>query len=213
MKITVQGYKLNYGIGYYKHIDKNNIKPIYYSLSRGGKVLKSKKWIWCSLDILEKEGTHFIIISARAWKKDGQSDLGLVDKGGRYKTLKLSRVNYFLIKTYDKIFFKKIKLLKFLDKLVPIKKNLYLILLAVVLASIYYIINYFFDNYLQDLISKSNLIQSIIVFLSLSSIINIFHPFTLRKEVNIEEVKKVSDTIAEQKVKKGGNHNQNEIII
>src|SRR5690606_120207 len=82
----------------------------------------------------------------------------------------------------------KIKYLQFLDKIKPIKSNLLYIFLAFVGSCGYYLINYYFDNFLQKLINNSNLAQSIIVFLSLSSIINIFHPFTFRKELNLTEI-------------------------
>jgi predicted ferric reductase len=127
-------------------------------------------------------------ISSTGVVKNGISELGKVDKFGVYKTIELSWLNRIIVNAYDKLFFFKIRLLMLRDRIEPIKSNLSYISIAVLGATTYYLINHFFDGFLQNLINNSNLAQSIIVFLSLSSIINIFHPFTLRKEVNIKEV-------------------------
>ncbi len=60
----------------------------------------------------------------------------------------------------------------------------------------YFQINKHFDRFLQELINENNYIQSLIVFLSILSLINIFHPISLRKEVNMDDVRsKVKSSI------------------
>ena len=125
--------------------------------------------------------------------QDRMSSIGRTDDNGNVSRLKANRLQRFLINTYDKVFFAKIKFLMFRDKLIPIKKNLIYILLALIGASAYFFANHFFDDYLQKLVNESNFIQSLIVFLSLSSIINIFHPFTLRKEIKMEQIDELVD--------------------
>ena len=132
--------------------------------------------------------------------KNGISNLGPVNEQNYFDNVKLSKLNQTLIKTYDKLFSLKISFLKFLDKIKPIKNNLRYMLIALIGSSIYFLINHFYDDFLQKLINDSNLAQSVIVFLSISSIINIFHPFTLRKELSISEVDELYD-IKEEKMR------------
>ena len=116
------------------------------------------------------------------------SDIGKVNSFGIMDRIKVPFFTKLLIKIYDAIFISKIYFLRLADRINLIKKNLRYITIALVGSIIYFLINHFYDNFLQELINKSNLVQSIIVFLSLSSIINIIHPFTLRKEWSIEEI-------------------------
>jgi hypothetical protein len=173
---------------FYKREDELKVKNPSYSVYRYGAIKQNGIWNECRFYVFKKSNETILEISPTGIIKDGISNLGPINEQMYFNRVKLSWFNRLLIFTYDKLFFLKISFLKFLDRIKPIKSNLSYILLAFLGSAIYFLVNHYFDNYLQKLINNSNLAQSVIVFLSLSSIINIFHPFTLRKELNINEV-------------------------
>lgn len=188
MRIKLNGKNYKYRPTYSKREDDLNVKLPSYSINRCGSVLHEGEWKSCSFYINNRLGKSTIEVLPSGIVKDGISEIGKVHSRGYVDLIELSKFKRFKIRVYDYVFLKKIYLLSVFDKIELIKKNLRYILIAFLGSIIYFLINHFYDNFLQELINKSNLVQSIIVFLSLSSIINIFHPFTLRKEWTIDEI-------------------------
>lgn len=73
--------------------------------------------------------------------------------------------------------------------------------IAFLLTIAFFKINKNHNNELIDYISKNIWCQSIIIFLTISSFINIFYPFTLRKEINKKDIKNISSKITDEKFK------------
>ncbi len=188
MKFTQNKISYNYLPKYYKQYDELNINRPKYSVYRYGAIKQNKIWKDCLFYIFSRNDKTFLEIYPVGIIKDGMSDLGPVNNEMFYDKVELSLKNKVLLNMFDLWFSLKIKRLKLFDRITPIKSNLFYILLAFVGSFAYYVINYYFDNFLQKLINNSILAQSIIVFLTLSSIINIFHPFTLRRELNVSEI-------------------------
>lgn len=188
MKLKLNGIKFKYNPTYYKREDDLNVKLPSYSIYRYGKIFYNNEWKECRFYVIDRLGKSRLEVSSVGIIKEGISDIGKVDSQGNVKTIELSKYKRFIIKIYDFIFLCKVNFISYFDKIKLIKKNLHYILIALLGSVVYFLINHFCDNILQELINKSNLIQSIIVFLSLSSIINIIHPFTLRKEWTIKEI-------------------------
>lgn len=191
MRIKLNGKKYKYRPKYFKQEDDLNVKLPSYSIYRYGKILHEGEWKSCIFYINDRLGKSTIEICPSGIVKDGISEIGKVHSHGYIDLIELTKFKRFKIRVYDYVFLQKIYLLSVFDKLELIKKNLRYILIAFLGSIIYFLINHFYDNFLQELINKSNFVQSIIVFLSLSSIINIFHPFTLRKEWTIDEIDKL----------------------
>lgn len=188
MRFKLKGNKYKYKPQYWKSKDDMGVKLPSYSIYRYGSMLYNGKWQDCRFYILKTSNGTEIEISATSFTKDGKSNIGEVNSFGILDRIKLPFFTKYLIKIFDSIFISKIYFLRAVDRLNLIKKNLRYIIIALIGSIIYFFINHFYDNYLQELINRSNIVQSIIVFLSLSSIINIIHPFTLRKEWSIEEI-------------------------
>lgn len=188
MRLKLNKKKYKYIPEYVKREDDLNVKLPSYTIYRKGEVLHEGEWKGCRFYISDKPTESIISVSSSGIVKKGISDIGKVDSQGNVDVIKLSKFQRLKIKIYDFVFFRRIVLYSFIDKVKLIRKNLKYILISLLGSIIYFLINHFFDGFLQDLINKSNLVQSFIVFLSLSSIINIFHPFTLRKEWTIKEI-------------------------
>lgn len=188
MRIKLHGKKYKYQTEYFKWEDEYKVKLPSYSISNCGKAYHEEEWKDCIFHVHNIPKKLKIFISPGGVYKDGMSDIGKVDSQGFVDIFEISGFRRMLILLHNFIFIKKIEALSVVDRANRIKTNLKLILLAFIGATIYYLINHVFDGFLQDLINKSNFVQSLIVFLSLSSIINIFHPFTFKKTWSIEEI-------------------------
>ena len=173
---------------FYKREDELKVKNPSYSVYRYGAIKQNGIWNECRFYVFKKSNETILEISPVGIIKDKISNLGAINEQMYFDRVKLSWFNRSLIFVYDKLFLLRIGFLKFLDKIKPIRSNLSYIIIAIIGSAIYFLVNHYFDNYLQKLINNSNLAQSVIVFLSISSIINIFHPFTLRKELNINDI-------------------------
>lgn len=202
MRLFIKGEKIRYRLKYRRFEDDLNIKLPKYSVFSNGSIKQNDGWKECSVRAFKFPHKTTLEVSASQCDSEGNSNLGKVGEHLLYKKFELNKFNIFLINVYEFFFFQKIRLLSFLDRLKPIRKNLKYISFAALGAVIYYAINHYFDNFLQNLINKSNFVQSLIVFLSLSSIINIFHPFTIRKEVTIEEVNELITKKIEKSIEK-----------
>jgi hypothetical protein len=200
MRLKIKGQKLKYRLEYFRREDDFKVNFPKYDVHSKGAIKKDGKWVECLFYVNDFRGKTSIEISSKSIVKDGISDLGKVDEHFIYKKLEVNRFNRFLILLYERIFYLKLRLKGYIDRLIPIKTNLIYVFIAVFGAILYFFINHLFDNFLQDLINQSNLVQSIIVFLSLSSIINIFHPFTFRKELNIKEVNELVEKKSEKAI-------------
>jgi len=199
IKLNGEKYKINFES--YKKEDELEVKLPSYTIISTGKVFYEKKWRKCIFRIHDFPEVMKIFISPEGVFKDGMSEIGKVDSQGFSDIVEVRGIKRFFINTYHFIFIIKLQFLSLIDRAKLIKKNLIYISIALIGASIYYTINYLYDGFLQDLINESNLVQSIIVFLSLSSIINIFHPFTLHRTLKIGDIDKLITKKQERKDK------------
>ncbi len=80
------------------------------------------------------------------------------------------------------------------------RNTIYVFLIAFVLSSIYYSINELTNNSLMKYIAENNWVQTIIMFLTISSFINIFYPFTIKKPIDKKDIKTgIKETIEIEK--------------
>ncbi len=78
------------------------------------------------------------------------------------------------------------------------KNTVFVIIIALILSVTYYTVNEFNDDVVIKFIAENNFIQSIIIFLTISSFINIFYPFTLRKQIEKRDIERITrETIEE----------------
>jgi hypothetical protein len=199
MRIKFNGKWFKYKPKYDKRKDDFGVKLPSYSLYRYGEMLYGKEWKECRFYIFDIKNKFYVeIFLIGQTINNNDLNIGKISNQCFEDKIEISKFNRFLIRLYDFIFITKIRFLKILDKAENIRRNLFYILIALSASILYFFINYYCDNYLQDLINENIIIQSIIIFLSISSIINIIHPFTLRKEWTIKEI----DNLIENKIKK-----------
>lgn len=83
------------------------------------------------------------------------------------------------------------------------KNTIFVILVALILSVTYYFANKFNNDIIIKYIAENNFIQSIIIFLTVSSFINIFYPFTLKKQMEKKDIENITrETIEEDEINK-----------
>lgn len=83
------------------------------------------------------------------------------------------------------------------------KNTIFVITIALILSVSYFLVNESNDAFLMKFIAKNNFAQSIIIFLTISSFINIFYPFTLKKQIEKKDIEKITrETATEDAINK-----------
>jgi len=67
-------------------------------------------------------------------------------------------------------------------------KTIIAFIIAIIVSIIYFVFNSYNENLLMNFIANNLWVQTIVVFLTISSLINIFYPFTIRKELNKRDI-------------------------
>jgi hypothetical protein len=85
------------------------------------------------------------------------------------------------------------RIYKFKKTIVARKKTIIVFSTAIILSAIYYLTNLFSNNAVLTWISNNLLAQTFIIFLTLSGFINIFTPFTIKKETTEKDIEEISN--------------------
>jgi hypothetical protein len=156
------------------------------------------KWYWCGIKFLKKDKDNYIqILNPRIVNKQ-TSIIEKFHTEGIYKEIKISNFKVHLLKYLSN----EHKINRFSYK---VRKNIserrntvYVFTIAIVLSGIYYTLNELNNNKLLNYIAENNWIQTIIIFLTISSFINIFYPFTLKKPIEKNDIEKISKDVLEE---------------
>jgi magnesium-transporting ATPase (P-type) len=87
------------------------------------------------------------------------------------------------------------RLYKFKVTVFERKYTIFVFALAFFLSYVFYIFNNAEGNYLISFIANNIWAQTVIFFITISGFINIFHPFTIKKELSEKEIKRISAEI------------------
>jgi hypothetical protein len=93
---------------------------------------------------------------------------------------------------------KKVKFYRFRKIYFHRRKTIIAFLSAIILSFTYFFFNFLNSNLLIKFISENLWIQTIIMFLTISSLINIFFPFTIRKEIKLTDIEDISNKSIER---------------
>ena len=67
---------------------------------------------------------------------------------------------------------------------------------------LFYIINSAYQNVIIHLIAENTWVQTFFFFLTISGFISIFHPFTIKKEINSEDMKALAREVLDEEKQK-----------
>lgn len=156
------------------------------------------EWYKCGINYVEIDGKLFVQISHPMKVDEITSRIIKVHTDGTYKEIETTSFKSNLLK----LFLNQHKLNFFSFKvrcIIAERRNIiYISLLAITLSIIYYLINELNNNSLMKYISESNWLQTIIIFLTISSFINIFYPFTINKQIDKKDIENIFDDKTER---------------
>jgi hypothetical protein len=203
VKLKIGGYSIlfTYILDVYRYNTFDKYESPVIRFSSQNKIKINGKWEDYIVYLMHKKKPYYIEVNAKRWK-GVHSNLGPVEENGHFTNLKIRGYQVRLIKLYHLFSILRANITKIKIQLRINKYRLLVILSAVLISSLYYLINIYFDNYLKDILDKSIGVQSLIIFLTISSFINIFYPFTIRREVNIRDVKTLSDKMSREAIRK-----------
>ncbi len=168
-------------------------------------------WYRFPFSYIIKNNKYFIQIENPILIEKGTSKILEFYHEGLYEKIKISKIKiYLMLYILQRTKFNKIS---YNIKLHLYKnKNKYIIFfIALILSMSYCFMNEWYNNKLHDIVSNNNIIQSVLIFLALGSLINIFFPFTVIKTYNknnISEIARITrekDILQEEKDKKTEN--------
>ena len=160
-------------------------------------------WYSCGIQYLKKENDNYIQILYPRKVNKYTSQIEKIHTEGLYKEVKISKFKIHLIKYLSnehKINYFSFRIRK---KISERRNTIYVFSIALILSIIYYTFNNLKKNELLNYIAENNWVQTIIIFLAISSFINIFYPFTIKKQIEKKDIEEISkETIEEEKQNK-----------
>lgn len=188
-------------------IEKNPYNKVFFPKGMFWNIPKIKhNGIWYNCVIKFEENN--LIISTLILHHENSSEVKECLNGEFYReeTSVLKRnIIQFLYNTHPLNF----KIHQFKKEIINRRKTIFVFGSAIILAGIYCLINFYFENWLMNYIASSLLAQTFIIFLTLSGFINIFTPFTIQKEITEKDIAEIALKAVEEKKNK---NEQNEII-
>ena len=181
--------------------NKNNKfwKPIGM-FSNIAEIKIDKQWYNCSIKFEKKESITFIqFVHPMIVDEKTSQILKIYDKSIYFESpttnFKKQLIQY-LLGIHELNY----SLFKFKKNIYERKNTIIIFSFAFILSAIFFYVNTVTNNSIVDFIATNLWCQTIIMFLTISSFINIFYPFAIRKELNQKDVVNISkDTIAKGK--------------
>lgn len=164
------------------------------------------EWYKCSIKFIERTSKNYVQFIHPMNVDDKTLRILRVYQEGIYMELPISKFNMNFIKYLLNEHSLNFRIYNFKRTLYARMNSIIVFSFALIISAVFYLVNVNFNNILIDFIAKNLLGQTIIIFLTLATFINIFYPFALRKEINKKDVIDISkDTIAKEKKKEKEN--------
>jgi hypothetical protein len=161
-------------------------------------ILIGGQWYRCGIRFIENDGKDYAVISDPMIVDKVTSRILKVYKNGEYLTLPVSSLRKQII-TYQMNHHWINDKYNHLRKLIRERRNTIIVFaIATMLSLLYFKANELTENSLMTFIGKNNLVQTIIIFLTLSSFINIFYPFTIQKPIGEPEIREIIKRVKEE---------------
>ncbi len=163
-------------------------------------VLIDNNWYKCGLRVMLENGKKKLEIREPYLVDDKTNTISKFYCKGVYAKLEISPMKFYIINhlLYATSF--KYKFTSAKRKLRVWLNRVIIFSLAFVLTTTFFYINKAYDNKLIEYIADNIWCQSIIMFLTISSFINIFTPFTLKKEIGLKDVENISSKAVEKSI-------------
>jgi len=189
--------------GEYIKISKNmnnrfwNPIGMFYNISE---IKIEEEWYKCGISYVIKNEKSYIQISHPMKVDETTSRIIKVYTQGIYKELDISSFKSNLLKLYLNQHNLNYSFFRMRKTMSERRNTIYIFLIATIFSVIYFVINSINDNSLMKYISENNWIQTIIIFITISGFINIFYPFTIKKQIEKKDIERIAkDKYEEEK--------------
>lgn len=172
----------------------------FYNISE---IKINNEWYKCGIRFLKKDNKNYVQLFHPMKVDEKTSIIKEVYTEGIFKEIETSKFKVNLLKyllNEHKINYKSFKIRK---RIADRRKTIYAFSCATILSVVYYGLNEMYNNALMNYIANNNWIQTLIIFLTVSSFINIFYPFTLKKEIGKQDIEEITkDTLKQDRINK-----------
>jgi hypothetical protein len=169
----------------------------FYNISE---IYINNKWYKCGVKFQTKNNKQFILISDPIIVDRETSEIKEIVIKGLYKEFEISKFKGNLIKYLLNIHDLNHKSFVFRKQIIDRRRTIIIFSIALIPSIAFFLINRQFDNIIIKSIAENTWIQTLFFFLTISGFISIFHPFSIKKEIEKEDIEEiVKDTINKQK--------------
>ena len=183
-----------------RHNENNSFwKPIgmFFNISE---IKIGGEWYKCSLKFERNESKSYVQVSHPMKVDPKTSQKTEVYHEGIFKELPISKLKMNIIKLLLNAHPWNYRFFDFKRTLYKRRNSIIVFSIAIIISAAFYLINANYNSILIEFIAKNLWCQTLIMFLTTASFINIFYPFALRKELNKKDVETISkDTMAKEK--------------
>jgi len=190
---------VNISVGKYriktKRNDNNKFWKDWGRYNNSSETLIDGIWWQASLDFRKKDNKKFILIN---WPMLVDKETNIITKflhQGVYDEVQVNSFKFFILRFLMNKHPINDRLYKFKVTVFERKYTIFVFALAFFLSYVFYIFNNAEGNYLISFIANNIWAQTVIFFITISGFINIFHPFTIKKELSEKEIKRISAEI------------------
>lgn|GEM_PF-4722704 len=190
MNISVGKYRIKT-----KRNDNNKFWKDWGRYNNSSETLIDGIWWQASLDFRKKDNKKFILIN---WPMLVDKETNIITKflhQGVYDEVQVNSFKFFILRFLMNKHPINDRLYKFKVTVFERKYTIFVFALAFFLSYVFYIFNNAEGNYLISFIANNIWAQTVIFFITISGFINIFHPFTIKKELSEKEIKRISAEI------------------
>jgi hypothetical protein len=158
------------------------------------------EWYNCTLRFIKIEKKYYIQFHHPMKVEKKTNLINVIICEGLYKEVETSFFKYNLVQYLENTHYLNSISYDVRKSIFERSRMLLIFSLALIPSFLFYLINVNYDNIIIDKIAENTWVQTFFFFLSISSFISIFHPFSIRKQIEKDDIKEiVKENIEEEK--------------
>lgn len=158
------------------------------------------EWYNCTLRFIRKDNKYYIQFRHPMKVEKRTNTVTEIICEGLYKEIETSLIKYNLAQYLENTHYINSISYNIRKSIFDKRRAMLIFSLALMPSVLFYLINANYENIIIHLIAENTWVQTFFFFLTISGFISIFHPFSFRKEIGKEDIKKIAkETMKEEK--------------
>ena len=163
-------------------------------------IIINDEWYKCGLIFIKKNNKYYIQFNHPMIVEEKTNIIKEVFCEDIYKEIEVSKLKFNLIKYLENTHYINRRSYNIRKSIYDRKRTILIFSLALIPSAIFYTINVKYDNIIIHLIADNTWVQTLIFFITISGFINIFHPFSIRKEIDKNDIQNITkETLENEK--------------